>query len=150
MSNTKLKMEVAPWLSPIVKKRKNAKSNTTTPKPKGSAPIVTPLLNWLHTGNDDCSIRHKRDDVKNSAPGDLIMATAEQMSHPAYTMKESIGAAFLLFGKVKYFTYERYPEGVKELLAVDWCYLPDDTRQYLSSSPGMPLPQATYITYVDS
>ena len=48
------------------------------------------------------------DDVKNPAPGDLIMATAEQMSHPAYTMKESIGAAFLLFGKVKQFTYERY------------------------------------------
>ena len=142
-------MEVAPWLSPIVKKRKNAKSNTTTPKPKGSAPIVTPLLNWLHTENDDCSIRRKRvplsvpkkaykstvsgyhDDVKNPAPGDLIMATAEQMSHPAYTMKESIGAAFLMFCKVKHFTYERYPEGVKELLAVDWCYLPDDTRQYV-------------------
>jgi len=152
MSNTKLKMEVAPWLSPIVKKRKNAKSNTTTPKPKATAPTVTPtvtpLLNWLHTGNDDRSIRRKRvplfvpkkaykstvsgyhDDVTNPAPGDLIMATAKQMSHPAYTMKESIGAAFLLFGKVKHFTYERYPEGVKELLAVDWCYLPDDTRQY--------------------
>ena len=111
-------MEVAPWLSPIVKKRKNAKSNTTTPKPNATAPIVTPLLNWLHAGNDDCSIRHKRvplsvpkksykstvsgyhDDVKNPVPGDLIMATAEQMSHPAYTMKESIGDAFLLFGKV--------------------------------------------------
>ena len=58
------------------------------------------------------------------------MATAEQTSHPAYTMKESIGAAYLLFGKVRFFTYQSSDEGVKELLSVDWCYLQGDPRTY--------------------
>ena len=131
----------APWLSPIVKKRKN---NTGC---KEVIPVVSPILNWLQTGNAR-SDRHKRlqlsvparsykssvtnyhDDPKNPAPGDLIMCTAEAAKHPAYTMKESIGAAFLLFGKVKHFTYKRYPEGVKELMTVDWSYLPNDPRVY--------------------
>ena len=124
MSKAKAKMEIVPWLSSIVKKRKtknDTQPKTNTPKSKGTAPIVTPLVNWLNVGKDDRNIRRKRlplsvpkiaykstvtgyhDDVRNPAPGDLIMSTAEQMSHLAFTMKESISGAFILFGKVKHF-----------------------------------------------
>ena len=131
----------AQWLSPIVKKRKTTKGSK-------KVPVVSPILNWLTTSKP-CSQRPKNrhllsvpersykssatnyhNDPKNPAPGDLVMCTAATAQHPAYVMKESIGAAFLLFGKVKYFTYECHPEGVKELLTVDWCDLPNDPRSY--------------------
>ena len=144
---TKTKEEVAtgaataPWLSPIVKKRKKL------PSRKNPAPLVSPIMDWLRS-SDKSQIRRKRsnlsvptrsyksqvsdyhNDPSNPAPGDLVMATAGQMSHPAFTMKESISATYLLFGKVRFFTYERHPEGVKELLDVDWCHLLHDHRTY--------------------
>jgi len=106
---TKTKEEVAagaataPWLSPIVKKSKKLPSRKNPP------PIVSPIMDWLRTSNES-QIRRKRsnlsvptrsyksqvsdyhNDPSNPAPGDLVMATAGQMSHPAFTMKESIGA----------------------------------------------------------
>ena len=106
---------------------------------KTSVPLVSPIMDWLQL-LDETQIRRKRqnisvptqsfksqvseyhNDPSNPAPVDLVMATAGQMSHPAFTMKESIGPTYLLFGKVRFFTYERHPEGLKELLDVDWCY----------------------------
>ena len=67
---------------------------------------------------------------KNSTPGDLVMSTAEEMNHPAYSMKESIGAANIFFGRVKYFMCKKEPEGVKELLVVDWSYITGYPRNY--------------------
>ena len=96
-------------------------------------------MDWLRTSNES-QIRRKRsnlsvptrsyksqvsdyhNDPSNPAPGDLVMATAGQMSHPAFTMKESIEATYLLFGKVRFFTYERNYDGLIELLDVDWCF----------------------------
>jgi len=132
----------APWLSPIIKKRKSTKLKPVKREP----PLVSPIMDWLKPPSDKSSIRYGRmilktrsfkstvtdyhNDPRNPAPGDLVMATAEQMSHPAYTMKESIGAAYLLFGKVRFFTYKSSKEGVKELLSVDWCFLQGDPRTY--------------------
>ena len=58
------------------------------------------------------------------------MLTAEEVLHPVYTMKDSIGAKLIYFGKVKYFTYKREAEGVKELLAINWNFIKEDPRKY--------------------
>ena len=59
------------------------------------------------------------------------MSTAEEMNHPAYTMKDSIGAKYIFFGKVRYFTYQMEAEGVKELLP-----LSVPTRSFKSQVTG--------------
>ena len=41
-------------------------------------------------------------------------------------MIEPIGATYMFFGKVKYFTYKRESERVKELIVVNWDNLPGD------------------------
>ena len=114
------------WLSPIIKKRKKAKSPTVASSRKRDAPIVSPILKWYQP-TKELTIHHIRraslsvptrsykstvanyhNDPKIPAPGDLIRATVEQMAHPAYMMTESIGVAYVLFEKVKYFTLERF------------------------------------------
>ena len=66
----------------------------------------------------------------NPTPGDLVMSTVEEIQHPAYAMKELIDAKYIFIGKVKYFTYIREVEGVKELLEIDWSFILEDPRKY--------------------
>ena len=132
----------AQWLSPIVKKRKVTKKTTKT---ISTPPLVSPLSNWLRSHKSEQRRKIKiavparsfksqvsgyHDIPTNPTPGDLVMSTAEEMNHPAYTMKESIGAKYIFFGKVKYFIHQTEAEGVRELLSIDWNFIVDDPRKY--------------------
>ena len=121
---------LAPWLSPIVKKGKSRKIYVKTSSASTSTPsLSSPPSTWLMPDKIKCCrrrillsvpIRSFKSQVTgyheiaaNPTPGDLVMSTAEEMQHPAYTMKESIGARYIFVGKVKYFTYIREAEGMK-------------------------------------
>lgn len=53
------------------------------------------------------------------------MITTVEISHPAFTMTESIRSTptYILFGKDQFFIEERHPKGMKELLEIDSYYL---------------------------
>ena len=103
----------AQWLSPIVKKKEGPEKKTKT---ISTPPLVSPLSNWLRSHKSEQRHRIKlavptrsfksqvtgyHEITTNPTPGDLVMSTAEEMNHPAYTMKELIGAKYIFFGKIK-------------------------------------------------
>ena len=125
--------------------------NTTSNKAMTSDCLVGPTLNVAR--NVDCanetqtydSSEEEEDKIvsmtsktlgyhqnwENPEPGDLVMSTAGRLKHPAMPMGYIYHPSYLLFGRVRHFTYIDWDTGRKdaewdgivrdhERISVDW------------------------------
>ena len=96
----------------------------------------------------------------NAQPGDLVMATAGEIGHPALEYG-AIAKSYIFFGIVKYFNYEKWDkcgedgsweEYVKrtERVTVNWMTIEEGCRRYIDRNSPKPIdPISDYDVYVD-
>ena len=106
-----------PWLSLIVKKRRSRKISVKNSSASTSNPSLSPLLStwWIfHKIERRCrriplsvptrpfksQVMGYHEIAANLIPGDIVISTAEEMQHPAYIMKESIGAKYIFLVRI--------------------------------------------------
>ena len=104
----------APCLSPIVKKMKFGKISVKTSLASTSTQSLSSSLStwWIShkikrccrriplsvlTRSFNSQVTGYHEIAANPTPEDLVMSTVEEMKHPEYTVKESIGAKYFFW-----------------------------------------------------
>ena len=127
----------------------DAESDTPT------ATIVTPPKKVFKSKD-----RNYTSNKSNAQPGDLVMATAGEIYHPALR-EGTIDSSFIFFGVMKYFSYEKWDKSGKdnswdtyvkmtERVTVSWMTIEEGCRRYIDRNSPKPIDSISgYDTYVD-
>lgn len=111
------------------------------------AEVVESTIVVSHQKKFQSEDKDYRFDPSKAQPGDLVMATALDIGHPALEY-DHIGPSYVYFGVVKYFTYTKWQgsgeddswEGYlkdHERLKITWMTIQRSERRYIDSSGGI-------------